>query len=195
MACSAPARTIIIYMDDLMVHLVDLEEHILCVRLVLQCLHEHKVGVKLEKCIFCAPQAEYLRLIVGEGQILMDSVKLKAINNWEPPHFVSAVCSFMGFCNFYHKFIPDFSNIVQPLLSLMKKNVAWQWLPDHTSSFQTLKGAFLKCPVFCYSNMDHPFFVMTNASLVASDAVLMQKDGNRDLHPCIYYSKTFTLAK
>jgi len=71
---------LIIYMDDLMVHSVDLEEHISRVRLVLHRLREHKLGVKLEKCIFCAPQAKYLGLIVGEDQILMDPVKLTAIN-------------------------------------------------------------------------------------------------------------------
>ena len=186
---------LIIYMDDLMVHSVDLEEHILCVRLVLQRLRKHKLGVKLEKCIFCAPQAEYLGLIVGEGQILMDPVKLTAINEWRSPTSVSAVRSFMGFCNFYRKFIPDFSNIIQPLLSLTKKNVAWQWLPDCESSFLKLKEAFLRHPVLRYPDTDLPFFVMTNASLVASGAVLMQKDGNGDLHPCTYYSKTFTPAE
>jgi len=92
---------LIIYMDDLMVYSVDLEEHISRVHLVLQCLREHKLGVKLEKCIFCAPQAKYLGLIVGEGQILMDPVKLTAINDWKSPTSVSAVRSFMGFCNFY----------------------------------------------------------------------------------------------
>jgi len=186
---------LIIYMDNLMVHSVDLEEHIAHVRFVLQRLCEHKLSVKLEKCIFCTPQAEYLGLIVGEGRISMDSVKLTAINHWKPPTSVSAVRSFMGFCNFYHKFIPDFSNIVQPLLSLTKNNMAWLWLPDHASSFQMLKNAFLKQPVLRYSDMDLLFFVMTDASLVASGAILMQKDGNGDLHPCTYYSKTFTPAE
>jgi len=102
---------------------------------------------------------------------------------------------FMGFCNFYRKFIPDFSNIVQPLISLTKKNATWQWLPDCESSFLKLKEAFLKCPVLHYPDTDLPFFVMTDASLVASGAVLMQKDGNGDLHPCAYYSKTFTPAE
>jgi len=186
---------LIIYMDNLMVHSVDLEEHISCVRLVLQRLHEHKLGVKLEKCIFCAPQAEYLRLIVGEGQISMDPVKLMAINEWRSPTSVSAVRSFMGFCNFYRKFIPDFSNIVQPLISLTKKNTAWQWLPDCESSFLKLKKAFLKCSVLRYPDTDLPFFIMTDASLVASGVVLMQKNGNGDLHPCTYYSKTFAPAE
>ena len=58
-----------------------------------------------------------------------------------------------------------------------------------------LKDAFLKRLVLCYPDMDLPFFVMTDASLVASGAILMQKDGNGDLHPCTYYSKTFTPAE
>jgi len=65
---------LIIYMDDLMVHSVYLKKHILHVQLVLLCLCKHKLSIKLEKCIFCAPQAEYLWLIVGEGQISMDPV-------------------------------------------------------------------------------------------------------------------------
>ena len=125
----------------------------------------------------------------------MDPVKLTAINEWRSPTSVSAVCSFMGFCNFYRKFIPDFSNIVQPLISLTKKNAAWQWLPDCESSFLKLKEAFLKRLVLCYPDTDLPFFVMMDASLVASGAVLMQKDGNGDLHPCAYYFKTFAPAE
>ena len=101
----------------------------------------------------------------------------------------------MGFCNFYRKFIPDFSNIIQPLISLTKKNAAWQWLPDCESSFLKLKEAFLKRLVLHYPDTDLPFFIMTNTSLVASGAVLMQKDGNGDLHPCAYYSKTFAPAE
>jgi len=111
-------------MDDLMVHLVNLEKHILHVWLVLQRLHKHKLGIKLEQCIFCAPEAEYLGLIVGEGQISMDPVKLMAINDWTSPKSISAVHSFMGFCNFYCKFIPDFSNIVQPLSEKEKRCLA-----------------------------------------------------------------------
>ena len=72
---------LIIYMDDLMVHSVNLEEHIVHVQLVLQRLCEHKLGIKLEKCIFCTSQAEYLRLIVGEGQILMDPSAISITNS------------------------------------------------------------------------------------------------------------------
>jgi len=66
---------------------------------------------------------------------------------------------------------------------------------NHGSSFQKLKDAFLKCSILCYPDINLPFFVMTNTSFVASGAVLMQKDGNMDLHPYAYYSKIFALAE
>ena len=72
-------------MNDLMMHLVNLKEHILHIWLVLQHLHKHKLGMKLEKYIIYAPQIEYLGLIIGEGQISMKPVKLKAMNDWNPP--------------------------------------------------------------------------------------------------------------
>jgi len=61
--------------------------------------------------------------------------------------------------------------------------------------FPGIEGGFSKCSVLHYPDTDLPFFVMTDALLVASRAVLMQKDGNRDLHPCAYYSKTFAPAE
>ena len=54
-------------------------------------------------------------MIIGQGKVEMDGRKLEAIQNWKPPTLVKAVWSFMGFVNFYCKFIPNFSNIVAPL--------------------------------------------------------------------------------
>ena len=125
----------------------------------------------------------------------MDPIKLKAIKQWASPTSVKAVRSFIGFCNFYQKFIPSFSEMAKPLLSLTHKNAQWQWSMDHKTAFLTIKKAFLKQPVLAFPDHTKPFFVMTNASLTTSRGVLMQKDSNSDLHPCTYFFKTFTSAK
>ena len=52
---------------------------------------------------------EYLGLVVRDGEVLMDPTKLRAVKEWEPPKSVKSVRSFIGFCNFYWKFIPNFS--------------------------------------------------------------------------------------
>lgn len=86
-------------------------------------------------------------------------------------------------------------DLAKPLLSLTHKNAQWQWSVDHKIAFAKIKEAFLKQPVLSFLDHTKLFFVMTDASLTASKGVLMQKDSNRDLHPCAYFSKTFAPAK
>ena len=70
-------------------------------RKVLECLWEHKLFLKLEKCFFDKAEVEYLGMIIREGHVGMDPVKLAAIQEWKPPSFVKGVWSFIGFCSFY----------------------------------------------------------------------------------------------
>ena len=55
----------------------------------------------------------------------MDPTKLDGIRNWPTPTKVKDVRSFLGFANFYRKFIGDYSNIARPLLDLTKKDTLW----------------------------------------------------------------------
>ena len=138
---------------------------------------------------------EYLGLIIGNGQICMDPTKLTTINAWKPLTSVKVVQSFLGFANFYHKFIPNYSNIVTPLTFLTKKDQPWIWSSLQQCTFDHLHQIFSTTPVLTISNTSRPFSLMTNASLLAAGAVLMQKDVNGDLHPCAYFSKTFSLTE
>ena len=115
-----------IYMDDLGLHINGtLELHHKRAHHVLQQLHKHGLSVKLSKCSFDTPTMEYLGLIISNGQISMDPTKLSTINTWKPPTSVKEVQSFLGFANFYRKFIPNYSNIVTPLTFLIKKDQPW----------------------------------------------------------------------
>ena len=100
---------LIIYMDDILIHSNDQELHTKRMRKVLECLQEHKLFLKLEKCFFDKAKVEYLEMIIKEGHVRMDPVKLATIQEWKPPSSVKGVQSFIGFCNFYQKFILDFS--------------------------------------------------------------------------------------
>ena len=108
------------------------------------------------------------------------------------PKTVRTVCALLGFCNLYHKFIPNFSNIIAPLTVLTQKNAIWTWDAPQQSTFSTLLSLFQSTPVLHLPNTHQPFVVMTDASLLASGAVLMQQDSNGDLHPCAYLSQTFS---
>ena len=66
-------------------------------------------------------------MILSPGHIEMDPTKLDGIRNWPTPTKVKDVRSFLGFANFYRKFIGDYSNIACPLLNLTKKDTLWNW--------------------------------------------------------------------
>ena len=138
---------------------------------------------------------EFLGMIIGQGEIKMDERKLEAIEKWKPPTSVKGIQSFTGFANFYRKFIPDFSNIVAPLNLLTRKGEPWVWTQLQQRAFERLKHIFSSTPVLQIPDVTHPFSIMTNTSLLATGVVLMQADENSDLHPCAYFSCTFSSAQ
>ena len=121
--------------------------------------------------------------------------KTSAISTWKPPTSVKGVHSFLGFANFYQKFIPNYSNIVTPLTALTKKDQPWTWSSPQQQAFDTLHNIFASAPVLSIPDVSWPFHLMSDASLLAAGIVLMQKDINGDLHPCAYFSKTFSVAE
>ena len=118
---------LITYMDDMLIHSSDdLALYQERTKRVLERLCEQRLTLKLSKCTFNTTEIEYLRLLISPGAIKMDPTKLNAIKHWNPPPDVKAVRSFIRFCNFYQKFIPRFSDLAKPLLSLTHKNAQWQ---------------------------------------------------------------------
>jgi len=54
----------------------------------------------------------------------MDLVKIAGVCNWPTPENRTDVQAFIGFVNFYHHFIQDFSTIARPLFNLTHSNKA-----------------------------------------------------------------------
>ena len=189
-------RWLKIYMDDLGIHTQgDLTLHHECTWCVLLHLREHGLSLKLSKCTFDVPCIEFLGMIIGQGKIKMDSIKLSAIKEWKPPVSVKGVRSFLRFANFYCKFIPNFSHVVAPLNLLTRKDQLWAWTSLQQRTFNTLKTAFSSRPILSIPDVTCPFWIMTNASPFTAGAILLQADINGDLHPCAYFSRTFLPAK
>ncbi|XP_024531091.1 uncharacterized protein LOC112346394 [Selaginella moellendorffii] len=99
------------------------------VRQVLAKLWEHNLYAKLEKCFFNRDSIEYLGYIVFPQEVAMDPAKVKMIQEWEVPKIVTDVQCFLGFTNFYHKFIDGYSDLVLPLTALTHKDVPFEWSP------------------------------------------------------------------
>jgi hypothetical protein len=82
---------------------------------ILQKIKDHDLFLKAKKCSFYKKQVEYLGVIIGQGKVEMDPIKVKGIAKWPVLTTIKDVHSFLGFCNFYRSFITSFSAIVHPL--------------------------------------------------------------------------------
>ena len=124
--------------------------------------------------------------------IKMDLIKLARIRDWPTPTTVKQVRSFLGFGNYYRRFISGMAHIARPLNDLTKKDKIWNWTLECQLAFDTLKGKFMTAPVLRMPDVNKPFILQTDASNQAIGAVIMQKDENGELHPCGYLSKALT---
>jgi hypothetical protein len=101
---------VIIYMDNILIATTrNLKSHSNLVTHVLKKLQDNDLFLRLEKCHFHKEKVEYLRVIVGKGQVKMDPIKVQAITDWPTPTNLSELCSFLGFGNYYKDFIPEYS--------------------------------------------------------------------------------------
>jgi hypothetical protein len=120
-----------IYMDDGVIHMDGtLEEHKKYCHTVFSKLEQLNLFLKPKKCFFSQPEVKYLGMIIRNGQVKIDPIKVQGIADWQHPTTVKEVHSFLGFCNFYCAFIRGFSHIARPLNDLTKKLQTWEWTPE-----------------------------------------------------------------
>src|SRR6267154_3394519 len=186
---------VIVYLDDILVYSDSLENHILHVHEVLRRLRKHSLYAKPEKCLFHTDTVEYLGYILSPQGLTMSSDKTQAICAWPEPRKVKDVQSFLGFANFYRRFIFNYSDIIVPLTRLTHKNVVWNFSDDCRSAFGALKEAFTTAPILTHWIPDVPIIVETNASdyVVAGILSIICPDG--EVHPVAFYSRTLNVTE
>jgi len=107
-----------VYLDDILIFTETLEEHWKVTRHVLELLEKHKLYLHSDKCEFEKTTVEYLGVIISHNSISMDPVKIAGVTEWPAPTNKKEVQSFLGFTNFYRRFIKDFSEHARPLFDL-----------------------------------------------------------------------------
>ena len=183
------------YIDDILIYSETHQEHEKHVRKVLEKLREAGLQLDIEKCAFFQQRVKYLGLIISTDGIQMDPEKLTAVADWATPRSVRDVQAFLGFANFYRRFIHRFSAIAAPLTNLTKKDVPFVWSPSCQAAFADLKQRFLSGPLLQHFDFDRPCRVETDASDFVSAGVLMQPDSESCWRPVAYFSSKMSPAE
>ena len=183
------------YLDDILIYSKNLKEHREHVRAVLIKLREAGLQADVDKCEFHVTETKYLGLIISVDGIRMDPAKVKAIQEWEIPTCLREVRSFIGFCNFYRRFIRGFSKIAKPLDALTKKERIFEWTSACEKAFRTLQKRIGESPILIHFDRDKQCYLETDSSDHVNGGVLSQMGDDGELHPVAFFSKNMSPAE
>jgi len=116
-------RVVVVYLDDILIFTETLEEHRRIIRRVMELLQKNNLFLKPKKCEFEKTEVEYLGVIISQNSVKMDPVKVAGVTEWPIPSNRKEVQSFLGFTNFYRRFIQGFSHLARPLFDLTRKDM------------------------------------------------------------------------
>lgn len=180
------------YIDDILIYSDNLEDHHQHIRAVMQALNDVSMHIDMKKCKLEVTKVCYLGMIISTSGVEMDPQKVTCITGWEPCNNIKDVQAFLGFSNFYRRFIKNFSRKVHPLVHLTQKNVKFEWNAACKKSFKTLKDVFTDTPILRHYDPKRETFVEADASDYVSAGVISQLDNDGVLHPVAFMSMKYT---
>lgn len=187
---------VVVYLDDILIYSENLDSHRKHVRWVLSRLRTHNLYAKMEKCSFETTSVTFLGYIISPEGVKMDNRKVECIQNWPQPTTRKGVQKFLGFANFYRKFIRNFSALAKPLTQLTSSKTPFRWGSAPQKAFDSLKTKFTTAPILRLPNPNLQFVLEVDASNHAVGAVLSQKpDSLSPLHPVGFFSKSLSSSE
>ncbi|KAL0180316.1 hypothetical protein M9458_025758, partial [Cirrhinus mrigala] len=157
------SRFVFVYLDDILIFSKSEAEHVQHVRAVLQRLLQNQLFVKAEKCEFHSSTVSFLGFILSAGDIRMDPEKVEAVKAWPAPENRKQLQRFLGFANFYRKFIRGYSSVAAPLHQLTSVKHKFDWSPTADRAFSTLKERFISAPILMLPDTKRQFIVEVDA--------------------------------
>src|SRR5258707_13580950 len=189
--CNLPA-TFQTMMNDILIYSASLADHWRITREILQTLCSYKLFLRPEKCKFEHREVDYLGLVISKDHVAMDPIKHQGVTDWPQLIKVKDVQSFIGFVNFYRRFIRNFSEITPPLHMLTRKLKNWLWGAAEQQAFDALKNAVTSAPMLAFPSKSGLFRLECDASNFTTGAVLSQQQEDRLFHPIGFMLKSFS---
>ena len=184
-------RSILIYLNDILVFGSTVEETTERLEMVLQRLSEANLKVKPEKCQLFFKKLRYLGHIVSAQGVEPDPEKISAVSEWSQPMTDKELRGFLGLAGYYRRFVPGFAQIAAPLHELVggcqtKKrkqkvhsakvvSLPRDWTSDCQVAFEKLKEKLTTAPILRYPDLMLPFILEIDASFLGLGAVLSQE--------------------
>jgi hypothetical protein len=180
------------YLDDIIIYSSTWQEHLDHISYVLGQLRNVKVTANIEKCEFGKTTMKYLGFLITPEGISTDPEKLVAVKDFPVPNNPKKVKSFVSLCSWYRHFIPNFSEIAEPLNLLLRSENEFIWGPSQSQSFEKLKEIICSSVTLAFPDFKKPFILRTDASDYGLGAVLAQTSHDGHERPIAFASRSLS---
>ena len=197
---------VIVYLNNILIYTEDIgQSYIDSVRWVLEQLRKHGLFANLKKCRFHQDEIRFLGFMVSFQGISMEEERIEAVKAWPEPKSIRDIQVFLGFANFYRRFIQGFSKIAAPLTSMLKTTAGTPPRAADNSSFLTteaklaflrLRQAFTEAPILHHFDPERYIRIETDASGYAIGGILSQLTAETgQWHPVAFFSRKMIPAE
>ncbi|XP_063542080.1 uncharacterized protein K02A2.6-like [Cydia strobilella] len=183
------------FCDDILIFGKTRQGHLSTLEAVLKKLKDLGLKLKKSKCTFLADEVCYLGFVVSKDGIKPDPNKVAAVAKMPPPSCVTEVRSFLGMVNFYSKFIPNASDILDPIHSLLRKGARWNWTTNCDEAFNKIKSLLIGKRILAHYDPNNQVTLTCDASPRGVAGVLSQPDGQGRERPVAYVSRKLNSAE
>lgn len=182
----------LVYIDDICIYSKTFEDHLNDIQIVFSKLIKFNWKLKLKKCQFAQTKIQYLGHIISHNQIEVHPKNVEKVKMMKRPTNVKELQAFLGSVNYYRRFIPNLSELTQPLLlNLRGKREIFIWNQEQDDAYVEILKKLCEEPVLIMPDYSEQFILQTDASSVGYGGRLAQEvDGI--LRPIAYFSGAFT---
>ena len=180
------------YIDDIVIATETVEDHMVRLREVFECLREAGFKMRVAKCDFMKSEIKYLGRVVSAEGIKPDPKAVAKLRDWEVPRNKTEMQSFLGFANSYREFIAWHAKLVAPLHAITGLGATFAWGDEQQQALNAVKLALIEATALAQPDSEGEFVLDTDASAVAISGILHQwqgPPGERRLRPIVYGSK------
>jgi len=184
-----------IYLDDIIIYSKTLKKHKRHVRLILNKLWEADLQIDINKCEFHVQKTIFLELLISIEELKMNSRKMQAVVDWSTLNNLTQIQFFIDFCNFYRRFIKNFSKIVRSMIQLTQKKIIFEWNEVCQTVFDHMKRRMIETSILRHFDQTRETILEINSFNYVNDEVLSQYDDEEVLHSIVFYSKNMSSAE
>ena len=187
----------VIYLDDMLIYSKTKKKHWKHVRMILRALLKHKLYAKLFKCAFNRNEIIFLSFVVGKNDIKMKQLRIKVIVDWPIPKCAKNILVFLGFAEFYRRFVKKISQVAAPLTDLIKDakkretKQPFVWNLAAQKAFDELIRRFTTAPILQHFDWDAELRMKTNFFDRDASEMLNQKSSDSHWHSIAFFSYKF----